>query len=74
MTTTAQNILEKALALSPVDRAALIERLFASFDPAPETPHELAWQAEVESRLAAYEAGQLAASPAREVLARLRQR
>jgi len=74
MTAIAEQILEDALKLPPVDRAALIERLFQSFDSSPDRRIDAAWADEMESRIAAYEAGKISASPAEEVFARLNQK
>ena len=59
-------ILEKALLLSPKDRAILIEKLLASLDQSDFTIDDL-WAKEAEDRINAYEAGQLKAIPAEQV-------
>lgn len=59
-------ILEQALALSPKDRAALVEELLASLDQ-PDPVVDALWAKEVEDRINAYEAGDLAAIPAEAV-------
>jgi len=64
-------ILEQALALSPKDRAALVEKLLASLDqsdPVVEAP----WAKEIEDRINAYEAGELEAIPAEAVFKKYR--
>ncbi|VGO21711.1 addiction module protein [Pontiella sulfatireligans] len=71
MTAIAEKVMESALVLSPVDRAELIERLFLSFDGATERPIDEAWKKEVDSRLEAYDAGKIQASPASEVFDRI---
>ena len=74
MTATAERILNDALALPPIERAELIQRLFQSFD-GPEDKHtETAWREEVESRIEAYDQNLLTASPAEDVLARINRR
>ena len=74
MTATAERILNDALALPPIERAELIQRLFQSFD-IPEDKHiETAWREEVESRIEAYDQNLLTASPAEDVLARINRR
>lgn len=49
MADTAQQLLEKALRLSPADRSHLAAQLLASVEPADEGV-EAAWAAEVERR------------------------
>lgn len=71
MTVQAEQVLSAALALPPIDRAALIEAIFASFDFPARAEVDALWATEVEDRLAAYERGELAAVPAAEVFARL---
>ncbi len=71
MTAAVEQILGTALKLSPLDRADLIDELLKSFDAEPRNEIEEAWKVEVESRLDAYHAGKIAASPAEEVLARI---
>jgi putative addiction module component (TIGR02574 family) len=57
MSHLAQNIVEEALALPPLDRAGLIERLLASFDQQSRTAIDTAWAVEAENRIDAYDAG-----------------
>jgi putative addiction module component (TIGR02574 family) len=71
MTSAAEQVLEGALKLPPVDRAELIERLFLSFDSSADRQVDVAWSAEVESRIDAYDDGKIVASPAEEVFARI---
>ncbi|WP_045219964.1 addiction module protein [Desulfonatronum thioautotrophicum] len=74
MTPTVQQILKSAALLSPIDRAELIEQLFLSFDHSEEQSVDAAWRQEIEDRLDAYDAGQIDASPAEDVLGRISQR
>nr|VFJ70876.1 MAG: putative addiction module component, TIGR02574 family [Candidatus Kentron sp. FW] len=77
MTAIAEKILTDALALPPVDRAELIERLFRGFDSPDhhgDSPIDSAWKLEVESRIDAYYRGEIDASPADEVVARIKWR
>jgi putative addiction module component (TIGR02574 family) len=67
MTAVAERIFKDALELLPVERAELIEKLFQSFDDA-------AWAEEVESRLDAYDRGEIKASSAEDVFVRINQR
>ncbi len=55
-----QQLFEEALTLAPKNRASLIEKLLASLDQPDKTIDEL-WAAEAESRIDAYEAGQIKA-------------
>ena len=74
MTTAAKKVLEEALRLDPVERATLIDRLFHSFDSAPDYASDAAWAREVESRIDAYERGELGAVDAATVFARIAQK
>lgn len=49
----------KALVLPPVERAALIEDLMASFDPDARQSVDEAWAKEAESRLDAFTRGEI---------------
>lgn len=62
-----EDILAKALALKPADRAELIDRLLSSLD-LPDKMVEEWWAAEAEDRLSAFEQGQLKAIPLEQVL------
>lgn len=67
MSEVAEKILNEALHLSPIDRAELIEKLFARFDsPSQKNNHEL-WVNEVEERIDAYESGKIETIPAKKV-------
>ncbi len=74
MTAIAEKVMETALGLSPEDRAELIERLFFSFDKAVEHPEDEAWKVEIESRIEAYNAGEIKASSADEIFNRIAKR
>lgn len=74
MTAVAEAVMKSAMTLSPVDRAELIERLFFSFDRTSDSSVDEDWKAEVESRLDAYDAGEIHASPASEVFKRIASR
>ena len=70
---TSEEILNQLLSL-PVDtRARVAQRLLESLESADGTNRRL-WDAEIESRLDAYERGELQAVPGDEVLARLREK
>ncbi len=74
MTIVADRIFKDALALLPVERAELIEKLFQSFDRSVSSKIDAAWAEEVESRIDAYEYGEIKASSAEDVFARINQR
>ena len=70
---TTEEILNQLLSL-PVDtRARVAQRLLESLESADDTNQRL-WDVEIESRLDAYERGELQAVPGDEVLARLREK
>ncbi|MBM4048012.1 MAG: addiction module protein [Planctomycetes bacterium] len=70
MTRAAQAVLDRALRLNPVERATLIEKLYRSFDGAERRKADRRWAAEAESRIDAYEAGEIEADSAEAVLKR----
>lgn len=72
MSANSEQILQQALALSPQDRAEIVERLLASFQVPPDPHLDELWAREAEDRLDAYDRGELGAVPAEEVFARLR--
>ena len=74
MTAVAERIFNDALDLLPVERAELIEKLFQSFDCAARNAVDAAWAEEVESRFDAYDRGEIKASSAEDVFARINQR
>jgi putative addiction module component (TIGR02574 family) len=71
MSASNEQILEQALALSPQDRAEIVERLLASFQVPPDPQLDELWAREAEDRLDAYDRGELGAVPAEEVFARI---
>ena len=71
MTVQTQEVLNQALNLSPVERAELIEQLFASFDFPARDDVDSFWSAEVEDRIDAYDQGQLKAISAGEVFKKI---
>lgn len=64
MTTQAQQVLEEAVGLPPIERAELVERILSSFDFPSRADIDAAWAREVEDRIDAYERGYIAAIPA----------
>jgi putative addiction module component (TIGR02574 family) len=71
MTKAAESVMKEALALPPVDRAAIIEGLISSFDVPGRAAVDRAWAREAESRIDAYDSGLIRAKPLRSVLHRL---
>lgn len=69
MSANSEQILQQALALSPQDRAEVLERLMASFQIPPDPDLDQLWAKEAEDRLDAYDRGELTAVPAEEVFA-----
>lgn len=74
MTQSAQRLLAEALDLDPVDRVQVIDGLYSSLADKAFPQGEAAWADEVESRVAAFKAGQLPADSAEAVLARINRR
>jgi putative addiction module component (TIGR02574 family) len=64
-----KDIIEKALALKPLEKADLVDRLLSSLDQPDQAITEL-WAREAESRLDAYEAGKLKAVSLEKVLSK----
>ena len=73
MSANGEQILKQALALSPEDRAEVVDRLLASFQTPPDPLLDELWTREAEDRLDAYDRGELGAVPAEEVFARIDQ-
>ncbi len=71
MSANGEQILKQALALSPEDRAEVVDRLLASFQTPPDPLLDELWAREAEDRLDAYDRGELGALPAEEVFARI---
>ena len=61
---------ERGKALTPEDRSLLVDMLLESLNETPHAEVEAAWDQEVESRLAAYDRGEIQAVDGEEVLAR----
>ena len=57
-----ESITAQALALSMEDREQLVDNLLASFGPSARRAIDTAWVTEVESRLEAYDRGEMRAS------------
>lgn len=64
-------VVAEALKLPPVDRAELAEMLLASFETSSRAAIDQLWVREAEDRLAAYDRGELSATDADEVFAKI---
>jgi putative addiction module component (TIGR02574 family) len=67
-----EDIEAQALSLPPQDRARLLERLIASFEP--RSPSQAAWMQLAQLRRDEVRAGRVAMSPGDEALARVKAR
>ena len=68
---TLRQVITDALALPPIERAELIDDLFFSFDKSDRKHIDQLWAAEAESRVDAFERGEITAIPAEEVFAQI---
>lgn len=71
MTHTANTILNQALELSPLERADVVEKLLFSLD-SPDSNIDTIWAKEANSRIEAYERGEVEAVSAEEVFDKYR--
>lgn len=71
MSAITKDIESKVLELSPVDRASLAEKLLSSLDSSEQHLLDEKWAEEAESRIRAYDAGEMTASDAADVHARI---
>jgi putative addiction module component (TIGR02574 family) len=72
MPTPIEDLAAQALGLPPEDRAKLVERLLASFEP--RSPAQAAWLELARSRRDEVRSGKVAMLPGNEALARVRAR
>jgi putative addiction module component (TIGR02574 family) len=66
-----EQILAEALKLPPVERAELVENLLSSFEFRSRRTIDALWAQEAENRIDAFERGEIAAIPAKEVFAEI---
>jgi putative addiction module component (TIGR02574 family) len=66
-----KQILAEALRLPPVERAELVENLLTSFEFEAGKSIDALWAKEAEDRIDAYERGEMAAIPAKDVFAEI---
>jgi len=64
---TMNEIMKKAMELSPIDRARLIDILYSTFDDEKEQQYLKEWVAEAEERLKAYDNGKIEAEDYNEI-------
>ncbi|MBI4686026.1 MAG: addiction module protein [Nitrospirae bacterium] len=64
-------ILSAALKLPPVERAELVENLLSSFEFTSREKIDALWAQEAESRIDAFDRGDISAIPAKEVFAKI---
>lgn len=67
MTYQTQQMLKKALSLSPIERAELVEKVFDSFNGYQKNNFDHLWAREAESRIDAFEKGKLKAVSVKKV-------
>ena len=71
MDTRVRTVLDEALRLSEPDRAALVDALLESLEPAADAQVETAWRAEIRRRIEEVESGEVETVPWPEVRERL---
>jgi putative addiction module component (TIGR02574 family) len=71
MTTEAQQVLEKAVGLPPIERAELVEGILSSFDFPSRADIDAVWAREAEDRIDAYDRGEIPAIPAAKVFEKI---
>ena len=73
MSVNTENVFNQALELSPIERAELIERLLSSFDFPERGKIDSLWADEAESRIDAFERGELKSKSVKQVFENLNQ-
>ena len=71
MTVQAQQVLERAVRLPPVDRAELVEQILSSFDRPSREAIDALWAKEAEDRIDAYDQGKIKTIPASQVFEKI---
>lgn len=66
-----KELLESARALSPVDRATLLEQIYETFESSQQKENDAKWAREAESRLKAFREGKLDAEPVEQAMSRI---
>jgi putative addiction module component (TIGR02574 family) len=71
MSNEGKQILARALKLPPTERVALIEEIFSSFDFPSRKEIDALYADEAESRVDAFERGEISSTPARRVFEKI---
>ena len=71
MTIKSKQLINEALALSPVERIAVVDNLLISLDK-PDQKIDSLWKREVEKRLAAHKSGKIKATSIAQALSKYR--
>jgi putative addiction module component (TIGR02574 family) len=71
MTKKTEKVLSKALELSPIERAELVEQILSSFEFVSRKSMDELWAREAEERIDAYDAGKIKSSPADDVFKKI---
>lgn len=71
MSRLGEQILAEALALPPMERAEMVEKLLSSFDFTSRKKIDELWAKEAENRIDAYERGEISAIFAKEVFEKI---
>ena len=71
MSEQGEEVLAKALDLPPMERAELVEHILASFEFPSRKSLDFLWAQEAESRIDAYERGDITAISAKEVFGKI---
>jgi putative addiction module component (TIGR02574 family) len=74
MAETVETLIAEAIQLPPDQRLTLAHRILSSVEPSPSAEMEAAWDSEIRTRIARYDAGGVEAVPASEVFAELDRR
>jgi len=74
MTIQSEKVLSEALSLPPIERAEIVEKLLSSFEFADRNSIGELWAKEAESRIDAYERGEIKSVPAKAVFEKIEQR
>lgn len=74
MSIATEQIIQKAIRLSPYERAELIDKLYHTFDNENNREIDMLWAEESESRLDGYEQGKIKSYPIEDVYKELNEK